>query len=175
MALAVSAAGFGVSVWATQISKRSFKLATKIKEESDAREFDRVRADLLDQIPDSRAVLDRARIEIGTLEADFRVEAPALQKLMAGYTGLFSEYLPKIEASIRQCDDLWREVSQWDSEKSHAELMVARAVLHRSFQDEKIAHETAIYLVNRFTAKLEAARNRVAALPKPLNSIDEAG
>lgn len=168
LAVIISIAGFGVSVWATRISKRSHDHGTQVHQGNERREFDRVRSDLLAQISESRAVLDRARIEVGTLEAEFRGEPEPVQRLMASYTHLFSDYLPRIEVGIRQCDDLWRDVSTWDSTKSHAELMAARAVLHRSFQDEKIAHETAVYLVSRFTAKLEVARQIAAAASRAM-------
>ena len=163
VALVLSAAGFGVSVWATRISRKSFEHAVRAQESSDAREFDRVRSDLLAQIADGRSTLERARVEIGTLDATFRSEPVEVQRLLVNYTGLFSEHLPRIEASIRQCDELWRDVSTWDGRKRHAELMAARAILHRSLGDDRMAHETAVYLVNQFTAKLESARERVTA------------
>jgi len=118
---------------------------------------------LLAQIADGRSTLERARVEIGTLDATFRSEPVEVQRLLVNYTGLFSEHLPRIEASIRQCDELWRDVSTWDGRKRHAELMAARAILHRSLGDDRMAHETAVYLVNQFTAKLESARERVTA------------
>lgn len=161
IAVAVSIGSFAVSVWATRISKKSLEHATSVQAGIDRREFDRVRAELLNQIADCRAVLDRTRIEIGTLQANFLAEPTAVQSLMANYTGLFSEYLPNVESALRGTDELWREVAQWEPAKSHNELMDARAVLYRSLQDDKSAYENGMYLVSRFTAQLEVARQRV--------------
>ena len=160
IALAVSAGGLAVSLWATRISKRSLEHSQGVQKEAERREFDAVRADLLNQIADGRAVLDRTRIEIGTLRANFLAEPATVQALMVNFTGLFSEFLPKVELGIRQADELWAQVAQWDSTKSHKELMDAIAVLYRSLQDDKAAQESGMYLVNRFTVHLESARQR---------------
>jgi len=162
-ALVVSVGSLGVAVWANRISKKALAHSMRAQEEGDQREFDRIRAELLNQISDSRAVLERTRLEIGTLQANFRAEPPAVQSLMANYTGLFSEYLPSVERAITRCDQLWREVSEWGRSKSHTELMEARAVLYRSLQDDRSAQESGTYLVNEFTTKLELARRRHAA------------
>ncbi len=161
IAVAISIGSFAVSIWATRISKKSLDHATNVQEEADRREFDRVRAELLNSIADCRAVLDRTRIEIGTLQANFLAEPTAVQSLMANYTSLFSEYLPNVESALRGTDELWREVAQWEPAKSHKELMDARAVLYRSLQDDKSAYENGMYLVSRFTAQLEIARHRM--------------
>ena len=161
VAVAVSVGSLAVSIWATRISKTSLRQATRVQEDSDRREFDRVRAELLNQISDCRAILDRTRIEIGTVQANFLAEPPAVQDLMANYTTLFSQYLPTVENALKGTDELWREVAQWEPTKSHTELMDASAVLYRSLQDDKSTHETGIYLVNRFTTQLELARHRV--------------
>jgi hypothetical protein len=63
------------------------------------------------QIADSRRFLDKTRIEIGTLRADFDAEKQPVKVVMAGYTNLFTDYLPKVEASIAQLDVLWKDVS----------------------------------------------------------------
>ena len=161
IAVAVSIGSFAVSVWATRISKESLEHVTSVQEKTERREFDRVRAELLNQIADCRAVLDRTRIEIGTLQANFLAEPTAVQSLMANYTSLFSGCLPNVESALKGTDELWREVAQWEPTKSHKELMDARAVLYRSLQDDKSVYENGMYLVSRFAAQLEIARHRV--------------
>jgi hypothetical protein len=163
VALIISLGGLAVTLWATRISKRSLEHAIGVQKRSDLKEFERVHAELLNQISDSRAILDKTRIEIGTLQANFHAEPVAVKALLANFTGLFSEYLPKVEQAIRQCDELWTDVSGWSSDKAHADLMRARAVLYRSLKDDETVREAGIYLVNSFKVKLELARQQVRA------------
>ena len=163
VALIISIGSLAVTLWATRISKRSLDHAINVQERSDLKEFERARADLLNQISDSRAILDKTRIEIGTLQANFQAEPVAVQALMANYTGLFSQYLPRVEQAIRQCDELWTDVSGWSTDKGHTDLMQARAVLYRSLMDDEIVQDSAIYMVNVFKVKLELAKQQVRA------------
>ena len=161
VALIISIGGLAVTLWATRISRRSLGHAIRVQQRSDLKEFERVRAELLDQVSDSRVILDRNRIEIGTLQANFQAEPPAVQARMANYTTLFSQYLPKVERAIRQCDELWKDVLGWRSDKEHADLMEARAVLYRSLKDDEIANGSGIFLVNAFKVRLELAKYQV--------------
>ena len=161
VALVVSIGSLVVTAWATQLSKRSLHHAIDVQGRSDQREFERVRSELLNQISDSRSVLDKTRIEIRTLQANFQAEPPAVQAPMASYVVLFTKYLPDIEQAIRQCDELWNDVSSWSEEKSHAELMQARATLYRCLKDDEIAQESGVYLVNVFKTKLELTKQQL--------------
>ena len=160
VALIVSIGSLGVTMWATQISSRALEHAIGVQQRSEEKEFERLRTELLNQISDSRAVLDKTRIEIGTLQANFQAEPRQVQGLMANYTSLFTEYLPKVHMSIQQLDALWTEVSGWGKEKGHRELMEARAVLYRSLKDDEVVQDSGIYLANVFKAKLELAKQQ---------------
>jgi hypothetical protein len=162
IALVVAIGSFFVTVWATTISKRSLQHAMDVQVRSDQKEFERVRAELLNQLSDSRAVLDKTRIEIGTLQATFQAEPSAVQGLMRNYLQLFTDYLPKVEQAIHQCDDLWKDVSGWSNETSHAELMQARAVLYRSLKDDEVVQASGVYAVNVFRTKLELAKQQLS-------------
>ena len=161
IALLISIGGLAVTFWATRISRRSLEHAINVQKHSDLKEFERVRTELLNQISDNRSILDKTRIEIGTLQANFQAEPDLVQTLMANFIGLFSQFLPKVEQTIRQCDELWSDVSGWSSDKGHSDLMQARAVLYRALKDDEAVQESGIYLVNRFKMKLELAKQQV--------------
>jgi hypothetical protein len=161
-ALLVSIGSLSVTLWATRLSNRSLNHAIKIQEKGEEKEFERLRVELLMQIADDRRLLDKTRIEIGTLKADFDAEPQPIQVMMRNYTNLFTVYLPKIEASIKQIDMLWKDVSDWSKEKNHRELMDAKAVLYKSLKDDEVVYDAGIYMVNEFKAQLEVARQRVS-------------
>ncbi len=158
IAVLISLGSFGVTIWATRLSKKSLDHAIAIQISGEEKDFEKLRADLLMQIADSRRLLDKTRIEIGTLKANFDAEQQPVKVLMTNYTNLFTDYLPKVEASIQQCDMLWKEVSGWSKNKSHRELMDAKAVLYRSLKDDEVVYDSGLYCVNLFKAKLEMAK-----------------
>ena len=74
VALLISIGSLGVTVWATKLSKKSLNHAIDIQVKGEEKEFERLRTELLMQIADSRRLLDKTRVEIGTLKADFDAE-----------------------------------------------------------------------------------------------------
>jgi hypothetical protein len=161
-ALLVSVGSVAITLWATRLSNRSLNHAIEIQEKGEQKEFERLRTDLLIQIVDDRRLLEKIRIEIGTLKADFDGEPQPIRMIMSNYINLFTEYLPRVETSIKQLDMLYNDVSGWSKEKSHRELMDAKAVLYRSLKDDEVVHDCGIYLVSVFKAQLEVARQSVS-------------
>jgi hypothetical protein len=160
IALLVSGGSLCVTLWATRISKKSLNHATELQEKNEEKEFERMRADLLMQIVDNRGLMDKTRIEIGTLKADFDAEPKPVRMMMRNNTKLFTDYLPRVEASIQQLDMRWQDVSGWSKEKSHRELMDAKANLYRSLKDDEVVYDSGIYCIKEFRAQLEVARQR---------------
>lgn len=161
IALIVSFGSLGVTVWATKLSKRSLEHAIDVQERTEEKELDRLRTDLLMQIADSRRLLDKTRIEIGTLKASFEGEQQPVQAIMRNYTQLFTEYLPKVEAAIAQLDVQWKDVSGWSKERGHRELLDSKALLYRCLKDDEVVYDSGMYMVNVFKGKLEMAKQYV--------------
>jgi hypothetical protein len=150
---------------ATRISRRALEHAIGSQQRNEEREFERLRTELLNQITDDRVILDKTRIEIGTLQANFQAESQQVQRLMSNYTNLFTEYLPRIHASIQQLDVLRADVSGWGKEKGHRELMQARAILYSSIKGDEVVQDSAVYCINVFKTKLELAKQQVQSVP----------
>lgn len=161
IAILVGLGCLGVTLWASILSKRSLNHAIAIQEKGEEKEFQRLRTELLMQIADSRMVLDKTRIEVGTLKADFDAEPQAVQQMMRNYINLFTDYLPRVEFSIQQLDILWKDVSAWPKDKSHHELMDAKAVLYRSIKDDEVVYDSAMFMVSEFRAQLSVARQQI--------------
>lgn len=147
-----------VTIWATRISKKSLQHAIDVQVRIDQKEFERLRSELLNQISDSRSILNKTRIEIGTLQANFQAEPSIVQDRMRKYISLFTDYLPKIEKSIQQCDQQWNEVSNWSMEETNSKLMQAKAIFYRCLKDDEVVQESGLYAVNVFKTKLELAK-----------------
>lgn len=161
ISLFVSFGSFAVTMWATYISKRSLNHAIDIYQNTEEKDFERVRAELLIQVADNIRLLDKARIEIGTQKAYFDTESKAVRDLMRNYTNLFTDYLPKVEASISQLDAIWLELSSWSQDKGYRELMNTKALLYRCLKDDEQVYESAIYCVSVFQEKFKLAKQHM--------------
>jgi hypothetical protein len=149
---------FWVTWWATRISKKSLDHSIEIQKRSDSKDFVAVKTEVLQRLSDDRSILEKTRIEIGALKADFEAEPQPVQTLMSRHTNLFTEYLPAIERSIRQLDELWDQTSKWGKEKDYSDLVHHKAFLYKCMKDDEIAGETGLYLVKEFKEKLRLAK-----------------
>lgn len=166
IALLVSIGSFGITIWATKLSEKSLDHAIRVQDKSDEREFERIRSELLMQVADRQRLLDKTRIEIGTIKAVFDSESQPVQVLLKNYTNLFTEYLPRVEATIAQLDEVWREVAGWSIERDHRELMDAKATLYRSLKDDEVVHDSGMYMLNVFKTKMDMAREYASGVTR---------
>jgi len=102
LALAMSGLSFLAAAWAAWVSHRALRHAENVHHEDRRIAFERERSQLLEIINNSRSLLDKTRIRIGELKADFDAAPQPAQVLMHNYTSLFTEYLPRVEAGVRQ-------------------------------------------------------------------------
>lgn len=163
IALGISVLSFGTSVWSAWISHRSYNHAKSVHDTEQELAFEKERSELLEVINTSRSILDKTRIEIGTLKAQFDAEPARVQALLVNYTDLFTEFLPRVEAGVSQATAIWNEVAEW-SFKTGINAMVAhqsrfRALIH----EDQTAHESALYCIGVFKEKLDRAKLAIKA------------
>ena len=157
LALVVSGLSFLSAVWAAWVSQRTLVHAQSVHNEERRLSFERERAQLLEVLNASRLLLERTRIKIGTLKARFDATSPPVHALLKNYTGLFTEYLPRVEASIRQCDVLWKEIADWNESTGIHALVQHQAKLRALVNDDQISHDHGLFLVGVFEEKMAQA------------------
>jgi hypothetical protein len=115
------------------------------------------------QVADSRRQLDKTRIEIGALHAGYVMESQPVRALLQTYnSSLFDDYQSRIKSSLAQLDDLWNDISTWDAEKPHLELMALKALLHRAHTDDEQACDSASHMMAEYKMQLTKAREYAA-------------
>jgi len=134
--IAIYAAGFAgfaalVSVGAWWSSKRALDLARSSAKDAGLIELERIRLDLLNDIADNRALLERARIEIGAIRAKYELEPPPVKEQLHDYVRLFNETLPQAEKVIKDYEEAWTLWVSQNAPQGYRELMNQRALLHR--------------------------------------------
>lgn len=168
LALVVSGLSLSAAVWAAWVSHRTLTHAKRVHDEDRRLLFERERAALLEVINTSRGILDRTRIRIGTMKANFDAAPTPVKNLLSNYTGLFTEYYPRVEAGVRQASALWDEVASW-SEQTGVQAIVQHQAKYRALlHEDQVAHDQSIFLVETFERKFAEATERVASVPRAL-------
>lgn len=162
LALVVSGLSFAAAVWAAWISHRSLAHARAVHDEERRLSFERERSQLLEVINDSRLLLERTRIKIGTLKARFDAAPQPVKALLGSYTALFTDYLPRVEAGSRQCAMLWDEVATWSTDTGIHALVRHQAKFRALVNDDQIAHDQGLFLVGVFEEKMAQAHAYVS-------------
>lgn len=157
LALVVSILSFAAAIWASYVGHHSLSHARKTYDEQLSISFARERAQLLQLITQNQAVLDKTRLRIGAIKAKFDAAPQPAQALLHRYTDLFTEYLPRIEGSIRQCSALWHEVAEWDERKGIHALVHHQARYRALMEDDQIAHDQGLIMVGIVEENLSKA------------------
>ena len=162
VALVVSALSFFAAMWAAWVSHRTLEHARAVHQEERRLSFERERSQLLETINTSRLLLDRTRIKIGTLKAQFDAAPQPVQALLQNYTDLFTDYLPRVEAGVRQCGMLWSEIAEWNQDTGIHALVQHQAKLRAVVNDDQIAHDQGLFLIGVFEEKMAEATEYVS-------------
>ena len=157
LALVISALSLAAAVWAPYVGQQSLSHARKTYDEQLSISFARERSQLLQLITQNQAVLEKTRITIGALKVKFDAAPQPVQALLRNYTNLFTEYLPRIEGSIRQCSALWHEVSEWDEKRGIHALVHHQARYRALMEDDLTAHDQGLIMVGIVEEKLAQA------------------
>ncbi|WP_349812101.1 hypothetical protein ABQ179_011835 [Xanthomonas dyei] len=157
LALVVSLLSLAAAIWASYVGQQSLSHARKTYDEQLSISFVRERSQLLQLITQNQAVLEKTRLRIGALKAKFDASPQPAQVLLHNYTDLFTEYLPRIEGSIRQCSALWHEVAEWDERKGIHALVHHQARYRALMEDDQIAHDQGLIMVGIVEQKLSDA------------------
>jgi hypothetical protein len=157
LALLVSGLSFLAAAWAAWVSHRTLAHARDVREDELRITFERERSELLEVINTSRVLLEQTTVRIGTLKARFDAAPQPAQALLRSYTNVFTEFLPRVEAGVRQCSALWDEVANWDWDKGIYALVHHQAKFRKLLSDDQMAHDTGIFLVDVFEEKMAKA------------------
>jgi hypothetical protein len=157
LALVVSVLSLAAAVWSSYVGQQSLAHSRKTYDEQLSISFARERAQLLQLITQNQAVLEKTRLRIGAIKAKFDAAPKPAQVLLHRYTNLFTEYLPRIEGSIRQCSSLWQEVSEWDEHKGIHALVHHQARYRALMEDDQIAHDQGLIMVGIVEEQLSQA------------------
>ena len=163
IALIVSIGSLLITWWATNISKTSLEHAIETSNKSDRNNNEREKLDLLQSLSEARAVLERTRIDIGALKANFDAETQPVREPMKSYTSLFNSYLPKIEITSKQIEEDWSKLMEYSDDISFHDLIRHKAIYNERLTNFEIVRDNAIHLMAEFEIKLKQAKEYVSS------------
>lgn len=121
-------------------------------------QFELRRAALLVLVNTSLRNLERTREEIAVLRGIFEIQPRPVRTLLAGYTFLFSECLPRVEAGICQGDALRHQLAQLHPSPGLAVLIRHTQRWHELLRGNQVSNDNALYVIKAFNAGILHAR-----------------
>lgn len=113
-------------------------------------------------LSDNKSILNKARIEIGALKADFDAESQPVKTLMSKYTDLFTSFLPKIEDAISYLEEMHEKIHNWKGNISRKDIMRYKAEYYEDKKGFEISLDSAIACTAIFKEKLVQAKQYAA-------------
>jgi hypothetical protein len=162
LALAISALSFIAAAWAAWVSHRTLAHERDVRKDERRITFERERSELLEVINTSRMLLEQTRLRIGTLKSRFDAAPEPVRALLGNYTGLFTEFLPRVEVGVRQCNALWDEVAAWDQDSGIYALVHHQARYRKLVNDDQLAHDSGVFLLAALEEKMAKATAHVS-------------
>lgn len=153
--------GWRAAVWSAWVNQRPSANPLFARTWSHIECFELHRAALLMLINTSRRTLEGTRVEISGLKAIFEDEPQPVRTLLAGYTFLFSEYLPRVEASIRQAGALRDDVTKWHHCSDVGAFIRHGANCRALINEGRVVDDNALYVIKALSQELVRARIKV--------------
>jgi len=162
----IAIAALLISFGSLYINKRALDNANVAQLLADKKLIESEKTEILKQISDNKSVLNKARIEIGALQANFDIEPQPVKALMKNFTSLFTENLPTIEHAISNLESDHNKILNWRGDMSYTDIMRFKATCHEDLKQFEISHEQAIECINIFKEKLILAKKRAGNVTK---------
>jgi len=155
-----------ISFGSLYINKKALDNAKESQQSAEKKIIESEKSELLKQISDNKSVLNKARIEIGALRANFDIEPQPVKAIMKNFTSLFTENLPTIEYAISNLESDHNKLSKWREDMSFSDIMRFKASCHEDLKQFEISYEQAIQCIDIFKEKLTEAKKRAGYVEK---------
>ena len=132
------------------VAKRSLDHSKTTQKKSDQIFFDNEKNELLQMLSNNKSLLNKARIEIGALKANFEIEPQSVKNLMNQYANIFTEFLPKIEKAICNLEELHGKIHKWKDDISHKDIIRCKAEFYEDLKGFEITYEAAFACASKF-------------------------
>lgn len=155
-AIAISALSYIWTRKAAQTSQLALEHAKSEAKKSELLEAEKKRYELLCAISNEKALLMDARLELGALNAQHGADSESVKALLQNFSKVF-EYLPKVELSIAQLDQLYDQVANTDATLGPKHLLQLAAEQHRISKDTEYFKSCCEGCLTTFKEKREKA------------------
>ena len=118
------------------------------------------RAALLVPIARIRGTLETTRGEIAVLKDVWDAQPQSVRAMLTGHAVLFSEYLPRIEAGVRQAEAIRRELVQLQPSVDRVSFDRLSAECHAVLSEVRMCNDNAGYVIRALNERLLQAMAR---------------
>ena len=150
-----------ISLGSLLVNKKALDNAKLAQVSADNKLIESEKSEILKQISDNKSVLNKARIEIGALKANFEIEPQPVQAIMSNFTSLFTENLPTIENAISKLESDYANIINLKEKVSYSDIVEYKATCYEHFKGCEIGNEQAMECIKIFKEKLKLAHEHV--------------
>ncbi|MGN6235324.1 hypothetical protein [Dyella sp.] len=149
-----------VSIGSAVVSYKAFKHSVNAHELETTLAFEKDKSELLMHVEQSRNLFSSAQREIENVRFVLAHEPPQVQRALASYDNLFTEFLPKLVGAERQATSLWNEVYEWRDKSGRSAFAHHTPKYRALLENDRVAHQSALKCVaelrNQITRAHEA-------------------
>jgi len=147
-----------ISLGSLLVNKKALDNAKSAQESADDKLIESEKSEILKQISDNKSVLNKARVEIGALKANFNIESQPVQEMMTNFTSLFTDNLPTIEKEIFLLETDYATIINLQEKLSYSDVVEYKATCYERFKQCEIGNEQAMQCIKIFKEKLKLAQ-----------------
>ncbi|SDR10596.1 hypothetical protein [Pseudoxanthomonas sp. CF125] len=155
-----------VSLASAYISYRAFTHSVSVHELESTLAFEKDKSELLMHVEQSRNLFASARREIEQVQFVLSHEPSVVQDALRNYDNLFTEFLPRLVGAERQAGLLWDEIHEWRDKSGRSAFAHHTPRFRSLIENDRIAHESALFCVGELRAQLARARDEFGNRPR---------
>ena len=162
----ISALALIISSISLYLAIMSFRHSKATQKKADQIFIDSEKNELLKMLSDNKSLLNKARIEIGALKADFEIESQPVKTIMNQYTNIFTTTLPMLEDAIYNLEELHNNIHNWKGNISHKDIIRHKAEYYEDMKGFEVTYEQAVACTTTFKEKLFKVKQHTTGATK---------
>lgn len=157
----ISVGSVSVAIWATGLSRKALNLATRTQTKAEEKEFAHTKSDLLNQVADTMALLERRKIDLGMQMAAYETQTQPVRKILENDRETCASLLTQTEIALKDLEKGWNLVNSWNQSKPFEDLMSLRSLLYKEIKETEVAQRSTEQVIESFKANLQTVQERL--------------
>lgn len=148
-----------ISTASAFVSYKAFKHSVTAHHLEATLAFEKDKSELLMYVEQSRNLFSAAQREIENVHFVLAHEPQAVQRALASYSNLFTEFLPRLAGAECQASTLWQEIHAWRDVSGRSAFAHHTPRYRASLENDRLAHGSALKCVGELRSQIIRAHD----------------